>query len=139
LEDDGAEYDVYKDIAYMGSRDNGDDGSIFVDVYDVNEKVFGNASMRFTYEPPANEDHWAGMMFLFGSYAYTDDPGEEGPDLNRYTKMTFYTKGGGGTVKFFIECDGGPQSVEFVEVTDDWTPVTLYIDDAWTFVNVMFG
>ena len=139
LKDDGADEDVFGDIAYMGSRNYGDDGSISVDVFDTSEKMAGNASVRFTYEAVADEGHWAGAMFLFAKGAYTPDPGARGPDLNDYTKMTFYVKGSGGSVLFFIECDGGPQSTEIVTLTDEWTQVTLDINDTWKYVNVMFG
>ena len=137
LADDGAMENAYKDIGYMGSVNNGDDGSMSVKEYDTSQKKTGNASMRFTYASPG-KSHWAGMALLFET-GWKSDPGSDGPDLGLYSEYTFWVKGSGGTVKFFIECDGGAQSTKFVTVEDEWQQVTLNIKDSWKYCNIMFG
>jgi hypothetical protein len=129
---------VYKDIAYMGSDSNGNDGSMSVKEYDTSQKKVGSASMKFTYTSPGRS-HWAGMALLYAKDVWISDPGPDGPDLKLYSKYTFWVKGSGGTVKFFIECDGGPQSTKYVTVEDEWQQVTLNIKDSWKYNNIMFG
>jgi len=139
LKDDGAEEDVYKQIAYMGSKNNGNDGSMTVKTNDTSQKKIGNSSMNFTYTGPGSGSHWAGMMFLYAPGVYTADPGDKGPDLSKYTEFTFYVKGSGGTVKFFIECDGAPQASMFIKPDDEWQKVVLYLNDNWSYNNIPFG
>ena len=138
LADDGAAQDIYGDIAYMGSDSNGNDGSMSVSINDTSQKMIGESSMRFSYTPKS-ESHWAGMALLFSENAWLSDPGDKGPDLKRYTRFSFWVKGHGGKVKFFIECDGGAQDAAIVTVTDEWQKVTLNIDKSWGFCNIPFG
>jgi hypothetical protein len=140
FKDDGAERDSFGELAYMGMDDDGNDGSMTADLFDTSEKTVGESSSRFTYTPPGGS-HWAGMMFLFEPGKFQEDPKDKGPDLSKATKMTFYVKGGAetGTVKFFVECDGGPQSSETVALTGEWAEVTLPLDKDWSYCNVPFG
>ena len=139
LKDDGAPENRYKEIAYMGSDGNGNDKSMSVTPADTSQKKIGNSSMKFSYTGPKTGSHWAGMMLLYEPGVYTDDPGDKGPDLTKYTKLTFYVKGGGGTVKFFLECDGAPQASIFCEPNDEWQLIELALKDSWSYNNIPFG
>ena len=136
--DDGAPEDAFGDIVYMGMYSGGDDGSVNVAQNDETEKITGESSIGFTYAAPGGS-HWAGVMLLFAPGAYIDDPGENGPDLSIYSKLTFFVKGGGGDVKFFVECDGGFQNTIYVSPDGEWRKITLDLDEDWTYCNIPFG
>ena len=139
LADDGASRDVYEAIVYMGDVNQGNDGSMSVNVSDDSQKKIGDSSMRFTYKTPGGKSHWAGMMMLFTPGVYKDDPGSKGPDLELYSQYTFWVKGRGGDVKFYIECEGGEQDTAYVKLTDEWRQITLSVNDSWRFCNIPFG
>jgi hypothetical protein len=123
----------------MGSESNGVDGSITVNVHDTSQSKVGNASIKYTYTPLSGSSHWAGTAFLFSENDWMSDPGLRGPDLKLYSKFTFWVKGHGGFVKFFVECEGGAQSTKTVTVTDEWQKITLKMDESWSFCNIPFG
>lgn len=138
--DDGAPSNVFGAFAYMGSANGGVDGSIEMDTNDSSQSIQGAASMRFSYQPMA-DIHWSGVMMLFGEGKYSEDPGERGPDLSMVSKMVFHVKGSGGTVKFFVECDGSQfnQSAKTVELKEDWQKVTLELNSDWRYCSIPFG
>jgi hypothetical protein len=138
FKDDGAAKEKTGALAYMGSKDNGNDKSMKAELADSTVKLVGESSSKFTYTPPG-ANHWAGMMFLFEEGKYTENPGKKGPDLSKATKMVFYVKGAGGKAKFFVECDGGSQSSKVVELGSEWQKVTLELDSKWKYCNIPFG
>jgi hypothetical protein len=140
FKDDGAAKDKPGALAYMGSKDNGNDKSMTVELVDTTTKLVGESSSKFTYTPSGTQ-HWAGIMCLYEEGKYTENPGAKGPDLSKATKMVFYVKGKGGNVKFFVECDGksDSQSAKVVELGSDWKKVTLELKDDWKYCNIPFG
>jgi len=70
---------------------------------------------------------------------FKGNPRDLGPDLKKFKKLSFSARGSGGIVKFFIECDDAPQAVKFVTLSNEWTQVTLNIEDSWKYCNIPFG
>ncbi len=139
LQDDGAISNVYSSLALMGMLSNGSDNSVSMDPEDPSQSYSGKTSMQFSYQPPDIGDHWSGVMMLLVEGNYQADPGEKGPDLSKVSKMVFNVKGSGGSVRFFVECDGGEQIVEAVNLQADWQQVTLELDSSWSYCNIPFG
>jgi hypothetical protein len=146
LADDGATTDRYRNVALMGSDNNGNDGSIAFDTHDTGEAYIGEGSVRISYTAPADGSaHWSGLVLLYAPEiedegAWKGDPGELGPDLSKgYTKITLWVKGSGGVGKIFSEYNGGAQASKFITFTEEWQQVVLEIPKNAKYNNIMFG
>jgi hypothetical protein len=127
----------YGDIAYMGSKNNGNDGSVTIDPGYGENPHSGGKCMQITYTPPSSS-HWAGMMWLSGENNFPPNLPVEGVDTAKTSQLSFYARGYGST-KFFIEDETGQQVTLKVALTSDWTQYTLAIPSDWANVCVGFG
>ena len=127
----------YLDISYMGSVNNGNDGSLYIDPGYRQNPRFGETCIEIRYEP-LDDSHWAGMMWLSGRDNYPPSPPVDGVDTARVNKLTFWAKGN-GMVKFFIENDTGAQVSRQVELTSNWQEYTLALPRNWEQVCIGFG
>ncbi len=127
----------YADIAYMGSNNNGDDGSMAIDPGWADNPHSGSACIRITYTPPTRS-HWAGMMWLSGASNFPPNLPVDGVDAAQANRLTFYARGLGST-KFFIENDAKQQVTLNVQLTPDWTQYTLAVPSDWEQVCLGFG
>ena len=144
--DDGADEDVHRDIALMGNHNNGNDASISFDLHNTSQKISAKESLFFSYTPKS-KTHWSGLMFLLHSMdLYPDGSAIPfrsssilGPDLSKFTKLTFCVKGNGGHASFFYETNGGEQVTKDVFITDKWQKVVLDVDESFLFCNILWG
>ena len=90
--------------------------------------------MKFSYAPTVASAHWSGVALLWES----QDWKAHGPDLKMYSQITFWVRGSGGQVKFFVEGDGYAQRTTVVTLTEDWQKITLEVG-SWEYINVPFG
>ena len=127
----------YGDIAYMGSQNNGNDGSMSIDMGCTDNPHSGSKCMKITYAPPST-NHWAGMMWLSGASNFPPNLPVDGVDATQVSQLAFYARGTGAT-KFFIENEAGQQETLYVELTSDWTQHSLEIPSDWEYVCVGFG
>ncbi len=127
----------YGDIAYMGNKSNGNDGSMSIDTDSTENPHSGTKCIQITYTPPSSS-HWAGMMWLSGAGNFPPNPPVDGVDTAQVSQLTFYARGTGST-KFFIENDKKQQVTLNVQLTPDWTQYTLAVPSAWEHVCVGFG
>ena len=127
----------YGDIAYMGSQNNGDDGSMTIDPECADRPHSGGSFIRITYNPPY-AGHWVGMMWLSGASNYPPNLPVDGVDAAQASQLTFYARGSGST-KFFIENDKKQQVTLHAELTQDWTKYTLAVPADWEQICVGFG
>ena len=127
----------YGDIAYMGSNDNGSDGSIMMDLSCTENPCSGSACIRITYTP-LSKNHWAGVMWLSGANNFPPNLPADGVDAGQVKQLTFCARGSGAT-KFFIENDRKQQVTKNVRLTEDWTQYTLDIPSDWEHICVGFG
>ena len=133
--DDGPVH--YGDIAYMGSINNGDDGSMLIDSNCAENPHSGSSCIRIAYDPPS-PGHWAGMMWLSGANNFPPNLPVDGADLAQAKKLAFYVRGSGAT-KFFIENEKKQQVTKNVQLTQAWTQHTLDIPSDWEHICVGFG
>ena len=127
----------YGDIAYMGSQNNGNDGSMSIDPGCTENPHSGSKCIRITYAPPSS-NHWAGMMWLSGANNFPPNLPVNGVDASRVSQLTFYARGTGST-KFFIENEAGDQMTMSVELKPDWTLHIVDIPPDWEHICVGFG
>lgn len=127
----------YGDIAYMGSKSNGNDGSMTIDTDCADNPHSGSQCILITYTPPYS-NHWAGMMWLSGAGNFPPNLPVDGVDTAQASQLTFYVRGDGST-KFFIENDKKQQVTRSVQLTPDWTQYTLAFPSSWSQVCVGFG
>ena len=127
----------YQDIAYMGSVRDGNDGSLYIDPGCTDSPKSGSTCMKISYSP-ADDSHWAGMLWLSGKGNFPPSPPVNGVDTGEVSKLTFWAKGD-GAVKFFIENDTGAQVPQHVELTNDWKEYSLALPKNWENVCVGFG
>ncbi|NLI19987.1 MAG: hypothetical protein GX418_00330 [Clostridiales bacterium] len=127
----------YGDVAYMGSQNNGDDGSMTVDPACSENPHSGSKCIQIIYAPPA-KNHWAGMMWLSGASNFPPNLPVDGVDATQAGQLTFYARGLGST-KFFIENEQKQQMTLKVDLTEDWKQYTLAVPSDWVQVCVGFG
>lgn len=127
----------YHDIAYMGSDNNGDDGSIAINPGSAAGPQSGETCMEIRYTPQSPA-HWAGAMWLSGYQNLPPNPPVEGADTARTQRLAFWAKGA-GRVKFFIENDSKNQVTQYIDLTGDWSEYTLALPEEWGTVCVGFG
>lgn len=136
-EDERSSGNSYQDIAYMGSSNNGSDGSMSIDKGCADEPFLGDSCMAITYTPKS-ESHWAGMMWLSGAQNFPPNPPVKGVDASQAERLIFWARGSGAT-KFFIENDAGDQVSTYEPLAEEWTEYTLDIPSDWETVCIGFG
>lgn len=136
FKDDGASDNIVKDTAFMGMYQDGMDGSIAVSLNDtsMNPKV-GRTAIKFSYNPTVISAHWSGIALLWEAQGWKTP----GPDLKAYTKLTFWVRGQGGIVKFFVEGNGYSQCTSYITLTEEWQKISMDLYDSWDYVNIPFG
>lgn len=114
----------YNDIAYMGNNNFGDDGSMKIMQDCTDNPKSRNTCIKITYTPK-NSNHWAGMAWLSGDQRWRSPI--DGVDVSLAKKLTFWARGSGGRVKFFIENSGKTQDSSYISLNEEWTQYTLSI------------
>jgi hypothetical protein len=127
----------YSDIAYMGSDNGGNDGSITIDPQWTDNPHSGAFCTKVIYAP-TNTFHWAGALYLSGAQNFPPNLPVTGVDVSRAKQLSFWARGTGST-KFYIEDDKGNQAELVVTLTADWQQYTIDVPDVWQTVCVGFA
>ena len=136
-EDAESENNHYQDIAYMGSKSNGDDGTMTIDLSHTETPKSGDTCIAVSYTPKG-KNHWAGMMWLSGEGNFPPDLPKDGVDMAMAKTLTFWAKGS-GKAEFFIEDNSKHKVSAQISLTDEWTEYTLAIPSDWDAVCIGFG
>jgi hypothetical protein len=127
----------YADIAYIGSTNSGNDGSVAIDQSWTENPHSGTSCIKITYLPE-NAAHWAGGLYLSGAQNFPPNLPVDGVDVSSAKHLSFYARGTGAT-KFYIEDNAGNQIEQKITFTDNWQQYTLNIPENWQAVCVGFA